>query len=67
MAKIHTVDDSLNRLRKLANTKGWSKGKMADLAGFGTRSITHKMMSPDWNPNVETVRRLEAIVPKNFK
>lgn len=44
---------------------GWSKAKLAREAGLSVNALS-AMDAPDWNPTIETIRKIEALVPPNF-
>ena len=65
MAENRTVDSVVARVRAFAASKGWTRYRYAQEVGI-SESIIRRMNEPDWNPRVETLRRLESIIPESF-
>lgn len=57
---------ALDRLRAYARQKGWKKSRFAKEAGLSD-TVLRDFDKPDWNPTIDTVRRLEAIIPVDFQ
>ena len=60
-----TIGQVIRRLRDFRRWKGWKRGRYADEAGLHW-SVTRFIDRPDWNPETDTVRALEAIIPHDF-
>jgi len=59
------IDGAIVRIKAYAAARGWSKSRLAKEAGVGDTTLRH-FGRPDWNPTIETLRRLEAIIPVEF-
>ena len=59
------IDGAIARIKAYAAARGWSKSRLAKEAGIGDTTLRH-FAQPDWNPTIETLRRLEAIIPAEF-
>ena len=59
------VQDSIERIRAYRVARGWSINRLATEAAIGWSTI-RRIESPDWNPNTDTLKRLEAIIPADF-
>ena len=60
-----TIDDAICRIRAYAQEKGWTKSRLAQEAGMGDTTL-RDFDTLDWNPQADTLRRLEAIIPADF-
>ena len=60
-----TIDQSIARIRAYADAHGWRKSRLAKEAGMQDTTL-RGFDTSDWNPTVETLRKLEAIIPENF-
>ena len=60
-----SVDDVIRRIRAYAASQGWKKSRLAVEAGMVDTTL-RDFDKADWNPTLETVRRLEAIIPNDF-
>ena len=60
------IDRSIARVRAYAAHTGWSRNKLATEAGL-TESTIRNFGDPNWSPNAETLRKLEAIIPADFE
>lgn len=54
------------RLRAYAAARGWNKWEFARQAGLRDTVLRH-FDRPEWNPTVETLRRLEALIPEGWQ
>lgn len=54
------VDQAIENVRSFAIAKGWSRWKLATEAGLHQNTLRY-FDREDWNPRVETLRKLEAI------
>lgn len=59
------IDGAIARIKAYAAARGWSKSRLAKEAGLGDTTLRHFGRS-GWNPTIETLRRLEAIIPAEF-
>lgn len=62
MDTTHVVD----RLRAFARAKGWNKWEFARQAGLRD-TVLRRFNDDDWNPTVETLRKLEAQLPEGWQ
>jgi 3,4-dihydroxy 2-butanone 4-phosphate synthase/GTP cyclohydrolase II len=60
-----SVEAAIARVRAFAEERGWTKSRLAIEAGM-SNTVLRDFDKPDWNPTVETLRRIEAIIPKSF-
>lgn len=60
-----SIDASIERVRAYRRFRGWSINRMATEAAIGESTI-RRIDAPDWNPNTDTLRRLETIIPADF-
>ena len=66
------IVDEIERLRSriIENAREWCRAenikpyKLALLSGFSGDSATRHMNRPDWSPTNDTLRAIEAILPK---
>lgn len=54
------------RIRAFAKARGWAKSRLAREAGMRD-TVLRDFDKPDWNPTMETIRQLEAIIPADFR
>jgi ribosome-binding protein aMBF1 (putative translation factor) len=59
------IDQSIARIRAYRQAKGWSILRLAKESGQGESTI-RRLDDPDGSPNVETLRKLESIIPADF-
>lgn len=60
-----TIDAVIDRIRAFRRSTGWSVLRLAREAGISESTLRH-IDRPSWNPESETLRRLEAIIPPDF-
>lgn len=60
------VDQAIARVRAYAAHMRWSRNKLATEAGIAESTI-RSFGEPDWSPNADTLRKLEAIIPAEFE
>ena len=60
------IEQALKRVREYARQKGLSKSAFARAAGLNDTTL-RGINRDDWNPTAETLRRLESVIPKNWK
>lgn len=59
------IDAVIARIRAFRRAQGWTKARYATAAGL--RESTIRMMdAPGWSPTTKTIRRLEAVIPRDF-
>ena len=63
---MSTTDAVINRVRRYAQFYQLAPTTMARLAGLGNNTL-RDFWQDDWNPRVETLRALEAIIPETFE
>ena len=61
-----STDQVIARVRAFMAAQGWSSGQYARAAGLRDSTLRF-MASPDWNPTVETLRKLEAPIPEGWQ
>ena len=59
------IDDALDRVRAYAKEPGNSQQSLAEKAGLHRNTLIG-MNSPDWSPNVDTLRKLLAVIPNGW-
>lgn len=59
------IEAVLGRIRAYAVFRGWKKSRLAAAAGLRDTTL-RDFESPNWNPRIKTVRKLEAIIPPDF-
>lgn len=60
------LDTAIERIRAYARAQGWKKSRLAKEAGMSD-TVLRGFDQPNWNPTVETLRRLETIIPDKFE
>lgn len=60
-----TINSVLERIRAYRRTAGWSVLRLAREAGVSESTLRH-IDRDSWNPESETLRKLEAIIPPGF-
>jgi 3,4-dihydroxy 2-butanone 4-phosphate synthase / GTP cyclohydrolase II len=60
---MSSLDTAINRIRAYARKQGWKKSRLAKEAGMSD-TVLRDFDKPDWNPTADTIRRLEAIIPR---
>lgn len=66
VALMSSIDHSIQRIKAFAKTAGLKPRQLALKAGLHGNSL-RDFDSEEWNPHVETVRKLEAVIPDDFK
>jgi hypothetical protein len=60
------IDEPINRIKiYLFAVAGMNRNQIAEAAGL-SEGATRGMHDPAWNPTLETLRKLEALVPDDF-
>ena len=59
------IDLTLQRIRAFAEASGWKKSRLAREAGLCDTVLRH-FNTDRWNPTVQTLRAIEAIIPPDF-
>lgn len=59
------IDRTIERIRAYRAHRGWSILRFAKEAGIGESTI-RRLDDPEWSPTVDTLRRLERVVPDDF-
>lgn len=62
MDTVHLVA----RLRAYAKAQGWNKWEFARQAGLRD-TVLRRFEEADWNPTVDTLRKLEALIPEGWQ
>lgn len=63
---IATTQASIDRIRAFARENRISKSRLARLAGLRD-TVLRDFWEDDWNPRLETLRKVEAVVPEDFR
>ena len=61
-----SVDFIVWRIRSYIASRGWSLTRVAREAGFPHLTTPRQFETPEWNPTISELRKLEAIVPPEF-
>ena len=59
------IEAAIHRIRQYALTNGVSGLALSKRSAVAEGSVRN-LHKPDWNPNLKTLRRLEACVPHDF-
>lgn len=62
----NTTAAVITRVRAWAAANEWSKTQYAREAGVMDTTLRH-FHAPDWNPTLETLSRLEALIPDGWQ
>jgi ribosome-binding protein aMBF1 (putative translation factor) len=62
----NTTLSVIARIRGWAGANGWSKSRYAALAGLRDTTL-RGFHDADWNPNTDTLQRLEALIPAGWQ
>jgi len=62
---IPTSEHAIARIRAFAAHKKWKPSRYAIEAGLGANSL-RDFDRADWNPTLDTIEKLEAIIPADF-
>lgn len=65
-AARNTIGAAVYRVRAWADANHWRKSKYARKAGIIDTTL-RDFNEPDWNPTVETLLRLEALIPDGWQ
>jgi hypothetical protein len=60
------IDAAIIRIRAFAQANAWGKCRLAVEAGINITTLRN-FDKPGWNPTVETLRKIEAIIPADFE
>lgn len=61
-----TTSTVVARIRAYAVHQGWTKSRLASEAGLPDTTLRH-FDRGSWNPTLDTLRKLEAIIPRDFQ
>ena len=59
---MHSVDDTIKLARLLANQENWSRYRITTEAGIGISRLVNLDDDARFNPNRNTIRKLERVV-----
>lgn len=59
------IDQAINRIKAYVATCGMPKERIAEQAHLHRNTLVG-MNRPEWSPNADTLRKLEAIIPPDF-
>lgn len=62
-----TVQSVIDRIRAFKRTAGLSHAELARRAGLAGHTTLLGMDDAGWNPRSDTLRKLEAIIPPDFR
>ncbi len=62
---IHTIDYTIQRIRDFRKSMGYARFRLATLADLSENAV-RKMDSKNWNPTLETLKKLESLIPPDF-
>ena len=62
----HLVDQSIHRIRTFLEEKEIAKSRLAVMAGV-PEGCTRGVYNSDWNPTLDTLRKLERVIPEDFQ
>lgn len=62
---VLAVDAVIARIRCFMEARGWSKHALCKASGVPYTTVS-RMDDPDWNPQADTLRRLEAVIPPGW-
>ncbi|WP_405054254.1 multiprotein-bridging factor 1 family protein [Telmatospirillum sp.] len=60
------IDQLIGRIRAYRISQGWSVSKLAKEASLNESTIRN-LDSASWCPTVETLRKLERVIPQSFE
>ena len=60
-----SLETTIDRIRAFAQAKGWRPSRLAREAELHANTL-RDFAKAEWNPSLETLRKLEAIVPAGF-
>lgn len=60
-----TIDAAVNRIRAWRRANGLSPSRLAAEAGLS--EMTTRRIDDDWKPNLETLRKLEGLIPADWQ
>jgi hypothetical protein len=61
-----SVDFIVWHIRSYIASRGWSLTRGAREGGFPHHTTLRGFDTPEWNPTISVLRKLEAIVPPEF-
>ena len=61
-----SLDAIIDRIRTFAEARGWRPSRLAREAELHANTL-RDFEKPEWNPSLETLRKLETIVPAGFR
>lgn len=59
------TEQVIERIHTYVRLNNWSKNQLAKEAGL-PESTLRKFYSTQWNPTLNILRRLEAVIPREF-
>lgn len=66
MSATPSLAATLNRIRAFAQAMEWKPARVAREAGLADIA-TRNMHKDEWSPTSSTIRRLEALIPADWK
>jgi transcriptional regulator with XRE-family HTH domain len=60
------IEQTIERVRVYRRETGVSRSAFARQAGLGPNALS-AMDRPDWSPNADTLRKLEALIPSDWR
>lgn len=65
-SRVPTVESALARVRAFAKHRGWAPSRLAIESGLAPNTLK-ALHDEEWNPRVDTLRSIEAIIPADFE
>ncbi len=60
------IEKTINRIRSFRKSMEWSVNKLTRKAGLLPGVLRH-MDNDNWNPQAETLKAIEVVIPKDFE
>lgn len=60
-----SIDNAIKRIRAFRKEQGLAKFRLAVMAGV-PEGCLRNMDKPEWNPTLDTLKAIDAIIPKDF-
>jgi len=60
------VDQSIQLVRSFLDKEGVAKSRLAAMAKV-PEGCTRAILNEDWNPTIDTLRKLESALPDNYR
>jgi ribosome-binding protein aMBF1 (putative translation factor) len=60
------VDQSIQLVRSFLSNEGVAKSRLATMAKV-PEGCTRTILNEDWNPTIDTLRKLESALPESYR